>query len=183
VDQLAVAAAVRSLLLAIGEDPDREGLAETPARVARFWKEFIDYKPGRVDTAFSNVATDQMVVVSGIRVWSLCEHHLMPFWCDVSIGVLTGHKVLGLSKYARIAHLCAHRLQIQERLVEDIACLLRGMAETQHVAVLAQGEHLCMTARGVRTPARMVSSSLHGTFRAESASRAEFFKLVEMSSR
>lgn len=166
------------LLSAIGEDLDRPELKGTPTRFARWWKEFIEYQDDNTDTVFETTQTDQMVVVSGIRIWSLCEHHLLPFFCDVSIGYITKGKVLGLSKFGRIAQLYAHRLQVQERLVEQIAKHVRKATETESVAVIASGEHLCMTMRGIKTPAKMISSSLHGNFRDEPETRAEFMRLV-----
>lgn len=155
---------------------DREGLADTPRRWASMWDEFLSYDPGKVDTVFQSVQADQMVVVNGMRVWSLCEHHLLPFWCDISIGYIAQDKIIGLSKLARIAHLHAHKLQVQERLVHDIADSL-SMLSTD-VAVLASGEHLCMTMRGIRTPAIMRSSALRGVFRTSYRVRAEFYSLV-----
>jgi len=171
------------LLRAIGEDPGTPELKDTPRRVAHAWREFIDYDPGNHETTFESVTANQMVVVSGMRVWSYCAHHLIPFWTDISIGYLTGHKVLGLSKFGRISQLCAHRLQLQERLVEQISDEVERLTETPHVAVLAVGEHLCMVSRGIKLPSRMVSSSLKGAFREEPDARAEFYKLVEMSTR
>ncbi len=168
----------RELLLAIGEDPDREGLQDTPRRWANWWREFIEYDPGTTETTFTSVATDQMVCVSGMRVWSLCEHHLLPMWCDVSIGYITGDKVLGLSKFARIAHKYAHRLQIQERLGEQIADEISCITGTQDVAVVLKGEHLCMSARGIRTPGVMTSSIMRGVFRTEYEKRMEFLQFV-----
>jgi GTP cyclohydrolase I len=173
-----VEALIRELLKTIGEDPDREGIRETPKRVAKMWKEFIKYEPGTTDTAFKQLETDQMVVVSGMKVWSMCEHHLLPFWCDISIGYIAKGKVLGLSKFGRIAHKHAHKLQIQERLVEQIAQEIRETTGSEDVAVIATGEHLCMTMRGVKTPARMTSSSVHGSFRNDPAARQEFLSLV-----
>jgi GTP cyclohydrolase IA len=167
------------LLLAIGEDPQREGLQETPRRFADQWREFVEYFPGNIDTCFESVTTDQMVVISGMRVWSLCEHHLLPFWCDVSIGYIAQDKVLGLSKFARIAQKFAHRLQLQERLCEQIAIEVQSLIATSNVAVLAQGEHLCMSMRGIRTPALMTSSVMHGMFRDRSEARQEFLQLVK----
>ena len=111
---------ITDLLIALGEDPTRDGLLETPKRVAKYWKEFIEYDAGKVDTAFESVKTDQMVVVKDMKVWSLCEHHLLPFWTEISVGYITRDKVLGLSKFARIAHKHAHKLQLQEKLVDDI---------------------------------------------------------------
>ena len=113
----------RNLLLAIGEDPTREGLKMTPNRFARWWKEFIDYDPGTIETtfAFESFRTDQMVVCAGVPVFSLCEHHLLPFKCEISMAYIATEHVLGLSKFARIAHKYSHRLQVQERLVHQIA--------------------------------------------------------------
>ena len=169
----------RELLLAIGEDPDREGLRETPRRWADAWREFIEYDPGTTETTFASVASDQLVCVSGIRVASLSEHHLLPFWCDISIGYIPNAKVLGLSKFARIAHQFAHRLQLQERLGEQIADEISRITGTQNVAVVLKGEHYCMAARGIRSPARMTSSVMRGVFRTESQIRMEFLRLIE----
>ncbi len=167
------------LLLAIGEDPEREGLRETPRRWADSWREFIEYDPGTTETTFSSMTSDQLVCVSGIRVASLCEHHLLPFWCDASIGYIPDEKVLGLSKFARIAHQFAHRLQLQEQLGRQIANEITRITGTMNVAVVLKGEHLCMTARGIRTPGRMTSSVMRGVFRTESATRMEFLRLIE----
>jgi len=169
----------RELLLAIGEDPEREGLRETPRRWADSWREFIEYDPGTTETTFSSMTSDQLVCVSGIRVASLCEHHLLPFWCDVSIGYIPDEKVLGLSKFARIAHQFAHRLQLQEQLGLQITNEITRITGTMNVAVVLKGEHLCMTARGIRTPGRMTSSVMRGVFRTESESRMEFLRLIE----
>lgn len=168
----------RQMLEAIGEDPEREGLLDTPRRVANYWREFMEYQPGNHDTTFESVKVDQMIVVSGMRVWSLCEHHLLPFWCDISIGYITNQKVMGLSKFGRIAKKHAHKLQLQERLVDDIAKDIMKIADTEDVAVLAVGEHLCMTMRGIQMPATMMSSSINGSFRNQPEVRAEFFNLT-----
>lgn len=154
----------KELLYAIGEDPEREGLKDTPRRWASWWREFIEYDIGTVDTAFSQIEDGQMVLVSGMRVYSLCEHHLLPFWCDVSIAYIPRDRVLGLSKFARVAQKHAHRLQLQERLVSNIADELQELTGTQHVAVAASGEHLCMTMRGIRTPAVITSTVRRGAF-------------------
>jgi len=178
VDRVGVERAIRLLLMCIGEDDLREGLRETPVRLARFWKEFIDYDPGKVDVTFSSVETDQMVVVKDIRVYSLCEHHLLPMILDVNIGYITRDKVLGLSKLARIAHKHAHRLQIQERLTRDIAYEVGRLANTKDVAVLIEGTHLCMQMRGIRSSGTMITSTLMGTFKDKPACRAEFLQLI-----
>jgi GTP cyclohydrolase IA len=169
----------RELLFAIGEDPDREGLRETPRRWADSWREFIEYNPGTTETTFASVSSDQLVCMSGIRVASLCEHHLLPFWCDVSIGYIPNAKVLGLSKFARIAQQFAHRLQLQERLGEQIADEISRITGTQNVAVVLKGEHYCMATRGIRMPGRMTSSVMRGVFRTESQTRMEFLRMIE----
>ncbi len=168
----------RELLEAIGEDPDRPGLTDTPRRWAAWWREFVEYDAGSTDALFESVGTGQMVTVSGIRVWTVCEHHLLPFWCDVAIGYVARDQVLGLSKFARVAHQFAHRLQVQERLVEEIADEIERLTGSPDVAVLARGEHLCMTSRGIRTPGVMSSSSLRGAFAVESATASQFFQMI-----
>ena len=178
IDHARVKSLVTELLEALGEDPSREGLKETPRRIANFWREFIEYEPGKLDTTFSSVTHNQMVAVTGMKVWSMCEHHMLPFWCDVSVAYIADDKVLGLSKFARIAHKHAHKLTLQEQLVSDIANELKTALGTDDVAVMAKGEHLCMTMRGIRTPHRMISSTLSGKFH-NPEQRAEFFQLVD----
>ena len=169
----------KQLLVALGEDPTRPALADTPKRWANMWREFIEYNPGNTDTVFEmRHTTDQMVVVSGMRVWSMCEHHLLPFWCDVSVGYIPADVVLGLSKFGRIAEQHAHMLQTQERLVEQICADVIRKAGTCDVAVIARGEHLCMTMRGVKKPAIMTSSAMHGAFYNKPEARQEFLSLV-----
>ena len=176
-----IAALIRQLLIHFGEDPTRPGLRDTPARVARWWREF--FNPEAVAaTTFDTFRADQMVVVSGLRIWSLCEHHLLPFWCDVAIGYIPGRQILGLSKFARLARLAGQRLQVQERLVEDIARLIMGSTGSADVAVYASGEHLCMVMRGAKMDGVMSSSSLHGAFR-HAEVRAEFLSIVQHASR
>ena len=177
--EIRIKEAVTTILTEIGEDVTREGLVETPERVWRFWQEFIDYNPGNLDVTFESVETDQMVAVSGIRVFSLCEHHLLPFWCDLSIGYVTREKVLGLSKIARIAHKYAHKLQIQERMVHQIADEVEQLTGSPDVAVMGSGTHLCMLMRGVKTEAVMHTSVLRGVFREDVAARNEFFSLLK----
>jgi GTP cyclohydrolase IA len=168
----------RELLIAIGEDPDREGLIDTPKRYAKWWKEFMDHDAGKVETAFEIENSDEMVAVTGMKVWSLCEHHLLPFSATVSIGYIPKDKVLGLSKFARIAHEQAHKLQLQERLVNDIADRLSSIMGTEDIAVVADGSHSCMTMRGVRTEGSMRTSVMRGVFRQEHETRNEFLTLV-----
>lgn len=169
----------RDLLIAIGEDPDRDGLIKTPNRFARMWREFIQYDPGTIDTTFSfeSFHTDQMVCVSGIPVFSLCEHHLLPFRCEVSMAYIATEHVLGLSKFARIAQKHAHRLQVQERLAHSIADEITATTDSRDVAVLARGEHLCMQMRGVQSEGLMSTSVMRGLFRSTDA-REEFLTLA-----
>lgn len=175
-----VRTAVESLLIALGEDPFREGLRDTPRRVADMWEDWLSYKPGHM-TTFNSLTTDQMVIVRHIDTWSFCEHHLLPFQCDVSIGYIsTGSKVLGISKLARIAQKYSHALQMQERLAEQIADGVAEAAHTKNVAVYIVGQHTCMTMRGARANgAETITSVMRGFFRSKPAARAEFFAAVK----
>ncbi|MEU7906220.1 GTP cyclohydrolase I [Actinoplanes sp. NPDC049118] len=170
----------RQILIEIGEDPTREGLQDTPRRYAKWWREFVEYDPGTVDTVFTSATAGQTVLVSGITVWSLCEHHLLPFNCTLAIAYRPQSSLLGLSKFARIAHRHAHKLQVQERLVVNIADEITELTGSADVAVIGRGEHLCMTMRGVRTPSLMSSSVFRGEFEKSDAARAELFALVAM---
>ena len=116
-----------------------------------------------------------------MRVWSICQHHLLPIWADISIGFIATDRILGLSKFARITQKYAHQLQLQERLCKEIADEIVMLAKTTDVAILAQGQHLCMTARGINTPAIMTSSIMRGVFREKHEARIEFLRLTERS--
>ncbi|MGW2647188.1 GTP cyclohydrolase I [Streptomyces sp. NPDC001393] len=168
----------RQLLEEIGEDPNRDGLRDTPARFARWWREFINYDPGSLGTLFESIGTSQLVVVSDIQVWSLCEHHLLPFNCSVTIAYRPTGQLLGLSKFARVAHQYAHRLQVQERLVDQIALEISTLSGTPDVAVIAKGEHLCMSMRGIKAAAQMTSTAYRGEFGTDSGLRGELFDLL-----
>ncbi|NUT47311.1 MAG: GTP cyclohydrolase I [Saccharothrix sp.] len=168
----------RKLLVEIGEDPDRDGLKETPARFARWWREFSGYDAGDADARFPIVSQGQIVMISDIAVWSLCEHHLLPFSCTLTIAYKPDGDVLGLSKFARIAHRHAHRLQVQERLVCDIADEVVAATGSADVAVIGRGEHLCMSMRGVRTPALMTSSVFRGAFEDYGPARQELIATI-----
>jgi len=172
--------AVHSMLEAIGEDPSREGLIETPSRVARFWREFttIDV-PARAEKTFSTTHVDQLVVVSGVEIWSMCEHHLLPFWCDLTIAYLASDQLIGLSKLVRIAKRRAARLQIQERLGQEIAQGVINATDSSDVAVIARGRHLCMMMRGVKSDATTTTSAMYGRFRDEMSLRTELVNLVQ----
>lgn len=166
------------LLVAIGEDPHRDGLRDTPRRWANFWREFVDYRAGALETTFDAVTASQMVVVSGIRAWSLCEHHLLPFSCDVAVGYIAADKVIGLSKIPRIVQRAAHRLQLQERFVAEIADDVARVTGSGDVAVFATGQHLCMQMRGAKSDAVMRTSVMRGVFLTEADARAEFLELA-----
>jgi GTP cyclohydrolase I len=170
----------RQILIEIGEDPDREGLRETPRRYAKWWKEFVEFDAGKVDTLFESSTIGQTVIVSGMTVWSLCEHHLLPFSCDLTVAIRSSGSLLGLSKFARIAHKHAHKLQVQERLVVDIAEEISDITGSNDLAVIGRGEHLCMTMRGIRTPSVMSSSIFRGEFEKSQEARAELFALLGM---
>lgn len=179
VDQPRVAAATRELLRAVGIDPDESPhTSGTPERVARLWAEFMDYDPGNVSTTFPVDRVDQMVIVSGIDTWSMCAHHLLPFSSRVSIGYIADTHVLGLSKFARIAHAQAHRPTSQEELVASIADEVTKVTGTEDVAVTASGLHLCMAMRGVRTPATMTTSVTRGVFRDDPVARGEWLSAL-----
>jgi len=175
----AIASHYSALIVELGEDPQREGLRDTPMRAARFWQEFMDYDAGNLDVTFEAIHTDQMIAVSGIKVWSLCEHHLLPFWCEIAVAYIAQERVIGLSKLARIAHKHAHKLQLQERLVQEIADEVGALTESQDVAVLGVGQHLCMVMRGIKTPGLMHTSVMRGVFRKDAEVRAEFLALIK----
>ena len=172
----------RDLMEALGYATDEPSTKDTPKRWAKWWEEFLNYRDPKLVTTFAAEQIDQLVVVSGIRVWSLCEHHLLPFYCDISMGYIVKNHALGLSKLGRIAHFHGHSLQVQERLVAQIADHLSEAAKSESVAVIARGEHLCMTMRGIKSPAQMTSSSMRGVFRTEASARAEFLRLAFPSS-
>lgn len=168
----------KDLMEALGYAADEPSTKDTPKRWAKWWDEFLNYRDPKLVTTFAAEQIDQLVVVSGIRVWSLCEHHLLPFYCDVAMGYIVNDRALGLSKLGRIAHFNAHTLQVQERLVAQIADQLADATKSESVAVVARGEHLCMTMRGIKTPSVMTSSSMRGLFRTDAAARSEFLRLA-----
>ncbi|HEX5836269.1 MAG TPA: GTP cyclohydrolase I FolE [Anaerolineales bacterium] len=167
------------LLKAVGEDPDREGLKNTPDRVARMYTELLSgysMDPERIiNGALFNITYDEMVLVRDIEFYSLCEHHMLPFIGRAHVAYLPAGKVIGLSKIPRIVDMYARRLQVQERMTRQIADILQATLEPQGVAVVVEGMHLCSMMRGVRKhDARMTTSAMHGAFRANLATRQEF---------
>lgn len=167
------------LLRTLGYDPNDAALRMTPVRWARWWSDFIDFQPGRFDTSFEFIAGGQMVVVAGIPLWSVCEHHLLPFKIEVAIAYVPARRVLGLSKFVRVAQRAAHRLQLQERLVQHIALAVSQLSGTEDVAVVARGRHQCMEARGVKTSASATSLHTSGVFRARPDMRNDFLLLAQ----
>lgn len=175
--------AVRTLLTEIGEDPEREGLARTPERVRRMYDELtagyhVD-PDALIHGACFEVDYDEMVVVRDIEFYSLCEHHLLPFIGTAHVGYLPKGRVIGLSKIPRIVDMYAHRLQVQERLTVQVADFLMERLEPKGVACVVEASHLCTMMRGVRKQeARMVTSSMLGTFRRDARTRGEFMGLI-----
>jgi len=178
VDRPRIEKAVMEILLAINEDPSREGLANTPNRVARFWEEFVSWDCGVLDTAFEEVHVDEMIVMRNIKGFSICEHHLLPFSFVAYVGYLpikknlfgkfTPSKVLGASKIIRIVEKHAHRLQIQERMTYDIAQEISKLTKALGVGVVIEGKHLCIGMRGVKSSeAELVTSAIIGEFHKE----------------
>jgi GTP cyclohydrolase I len=182
VDHQRIEAAVREILLAVGEDPDREGLQETPARVARMYAELFSGLRHDARDHLQKTFTqkyDEMVIVKDIRFSSICEHHLLPFFGKAHIGYLPRGKIVGLSKLARAVEVMAHRPQVQERMTEELADLLMEQLEARGVGVILEVTHTCMTVRGVRIPDSMcTTSAMRGTFRDNQATRTELMALV-----
>jgi GTP cyclohydrolase I len=182
VDHERIRRAVREILLAVGEDPDREGLVETPARVARMYAEV--FRGLRQDPAEHLVKMftqeyDEMVAIKDIEFASFCEHHLLPFVGKAHVAYLPKGKVVGLSKIPRVIEVLACRPQLQERLTQDVAELLMDRLDALGVAVVIEATHSCMTIRGVRKPgSTFVTSAMLGAFRDRHATRAEFLALV-----
>lgn len=175
--------AVREILIAIGEDPDREGLIETPKRVANMYAEVfsgLENDPRKYLKVFSEEDNDEMVVVRDIPLYSMCEHHLLPFVGKAHIVYIPADgKVIGLSKLARIVDNFAHRPQIQERLTSQIADFLNDNLQPKGVAVIVEAEHLCMTMRGARAAgAKTRTSALRGMIRSDARTRAEALALI-----
>jgi len=178
-DQESIRAAILEVLVAIGEDPHREGLKNSPLRVARMYAELLaGYKTNPVtlvNGAIFEVSYDEMVIVRDIEFYSMCEHHLLPFMGRVHVAYIPNGKVIGLSKIPRIVDMFAKRLQVQERMTRQIADFIRDVLKPQGVAVVVEALHLCTMMRGVRKhDARMTTSAMHGAFRSNLATRQEF---------
>jgi GTP cyclohydrolase I len=182
VDLPRIEEAVREILAAVGEDPNREGLRETPRRVARMYAEMFSglHKNPRTHLQkFFTEKYDEMVLVRDIAFDSMCEHHMLPFSGVAHIGYIPNGKVVGLSKLARVVEVVSHRPQVQERMTEDLANLLIDELDVKGVAVVIEATHSCMTIRGVRKPGSVcVTSAMKGVFRSSLSSRAEVMNLI-----
>jgi GTP cyclohydrolase I len=182
VDLPRIERAVREILAAVGENPDREGLLETPARVARMYAELfsgLKVDPREHTQKFFTQQYDEVVLVRDISFNSMCEHHLLPFIGHAHVAYIPKGKVIGLSKIARVVEVLSKRPQVQERLTEEIANLLVSELDAKGVAVVIEASHSCMTIRGIRKPgSSMVTSAMKGLFRSNMSSRAEVMQLI-----
>jgi len=182
-DHARAEAAVRELLVAIGEDPDREGLAETPARVARAYAELFSgmrKQPEEVLTTTFDLGHQELILLKDIELWSMCEHHLVPFTGVAHVGYIPGQsgRITGLSKLARLVDVFARRPQVQERLTSQIADALMSILDANGAIVVVEAEHLCMTMRGVRKPgSRTITSAIRGSMHS-AATRSEAMSLI-----
>ncbi|GGS21390.1 GTP cyclohydrolase [Streptomyces sp. JS01] len=182
-DEKRAEAAVRELLLAVGEDPDREGLRETPGRVARAYKEILAglrQEPEDVLTTTFDLGHDEMVLVKDIEIMSLCEHHLLPFHGVAHVGYIPADsgKITGLSKLARLVDVFARRPQVQERLTTQVADSLMRILEARGAIVVIEAEHMCMSVRGIRKPgAKTTTSAVRGQLR-DASTRSEAMSLI-----
>lgn len=177
---------IRNILIAIGENPDREGLQETPNRVSRMYEEIfegVQYSNDDIanmyNKCFQDTTTGDLVIEKDIPIFSYCEHHLaLMYNMTVTIAYIPNGKVLGLSKMARIADMVAKRLQLQERIGTDIAEIMQKVTESEDIAVVVRGSHSCMTSRGVKKPGVTETCCLKGAFRTNNALRQEFYTMV-----
>lgn len=176
--------AVREILIAVGENPDREGLLETPKRVANMYEEIfagLTEDPKQNIKLFNEQSNDEMVIVKDIPFYSMCEHHLLPFFGKAHIGYIpSDNKIIGLSKLARIVDNFAKKPQVQERLTSDIADFLNDNLQPKGVAVIMEAEHMCMTMRGARAAgSKTQTSALRGIMRTDAKTRAEVLSLLK----
>ena len=175
--------AVRKILQEIGEDPDRQGLVDTPKRIEKMYRDLTrGYRQTAeelINSALFDVDYDEMVVVTNIDFYSLCEHHMLPFFGVAHVGYIPDGRVVGLSKIPRIVDMYARRLQVQERMTAQIANVLQDQLNPDGVGVVIEGYHMCMSMRGVeKDKAKMLTSTLLGSFRKDPSTRTEFLELI-----
>ncbi len=178
-----IKAAVEKILLAIGEDVDRDGLIDTPKRISEMYAEIfegLNIDPTSYLNVDFEVAHDEMVILRDIPFYSMCEHHFLPFHGEAHVGYIPDGRVVGISKLARVVEGFARRPQLQERLTSQVAETIMKSVKPDGVAVVIEAEHLCMTMRGVRKPgSRMVTSAMRGQFKKSNVTRSEFLALVQ----
>ena len=184
VNETRVAELVRSLLVELGEDPDRDGLVKTPMRVAKslafLTRGYRQTPRGVLNGAVFDAGANHMIVLRHIEVYSMCEHHMLPFFGSCAVGYIAKNKVLGVSKIARIVDCFSRRLQIQERLTEQVAEAIQDAAGAEGVGVVFKCSHLCMMMRGVeKQNSEMVTSAMLGSFRTDEKVRQEFLSLIQ----
>lgn len=178
-------ALIKQLLIELGEDPEREGLLDTPKRVAKSLKFLTSGYRQNLDEVingaiFKEESCDEMIILKNIEFYSMCEHHMLPFYGQCHIGYIPQGKIFGVSKLARIVDCFARRLQIQERLTRDVANTILENIMPEGVGVVMEAQHMCMTMRGVeKQDSLMVTSAMLGSFRSEQATRAEFLNLIK----
>ncbi len=183
-DEAVIEKATKTIIEAIGEDTSREGLAETPRRVAEMYSELfsgLGVDPREELSVGYELGHREMVILKDIPFYSMCEHHLLPFYGTVHIGYIPDQqgRVVGISKLARVVEIVARRPQIQERMTTQIADAISDGLDPQGIAVVVQAEHMCMVMRGVKKPgSNIITSAIRGLFRRRGASRAEFFSLI-----
>ena len=187
IDTVKIENAIRDILVALGDDVEREGLKETPKRVAKMYKEVFEgmqYTNDEIaqmfDKCFEDVKSGDLVIIEHIPIFSYCEHHLaLMYNMDVSVGYIPNGKVIGLSKVARIADMVSKRLQLQERIGMDIMSVLKKVLGTEDIIVVIKGEHSCMTARGIKKPGTVTkTAALSGAFQTNQTLRQEFYNLL-----
>lgn len=190
IDQTAVAPALeehyRKIIEALGEDPNRQGLIRTPHRAAKAMEFLTSGYHQNIDILLNKAIfdedCDEMVIVQEIEFYSLCEHHILPFWGKCHVGYLPQNRIIGLSKIPRIVDMFSRRLQVQERLTREIAEALETALDPRGVAVVIEGQHMCMMARGVEKQApKMTTNVMRGAFREDSSTRAEFLRCIQVS--
>ncbi len=186
IDQVRIQRAVEDIIAAMGENPTREGLVETPSRIAEMYAEVfsgVHEDPGEIlAVGFEEEEHEEMVVLKDIPFYSMCEHHFLPFHGLAHVGYIPAGRLVGISKLARVVEVLARRPQLQERLTGQIADTIMDGLKARGVGVVIEAEHLCMTMRGIRKPgSRLVTSANRGIFRSYPATRAEFFSILGMS--
>jgi len=180
---MSIEKAIREILLEIGEDPERQGLKSTPDRIARMYKELtIGYRVSPqeiINGAIFDIKYDEMVIVKDIEFYSLCEHHLLPFFGTCHVAYIPNGKIIGLSKVPRIVEVFSRKLQIQEKMTVEIADFLDKILKPEGVAVVAEAYHLCMAMRGIKkAKAKMLTSAMHGVFKEDERTRIEFLSFI-----